>query len=129
MLYLSVRMIHILCMAFWLSSAVKEIASPIVFEGKSEKDKNRISEREKISGALGTVSGMGTIISGCILGYLYGFSNLPWPIHAAILLTIIMALIGAFGIGGVYNSLNKAIDRGANIIELQQLSKKLPSSA
>lgn len=112
-------------MAFWLSSSVKEVASPIVLEGHTEKDKKRITNREKISGGLGTISGMGTIISGGVLGYLYGFSHLPWPIHAAAAITILMALIGAFGIGGVYNKLNKAIDRNADILELQRLSKQL----
>ena len=38
MLYISVRLIHLLSMAFWLSSYVKELGSPLVFEGDKEKD-------------------------------------------------------------------------------------------
>lgn len=125
MTFIIVRVIHILCMAFWLSSYVKELSNPLILEGDPHKDKKLITEREKAAGTLGTVSGMGTLISGGILAYLHGFSNLPWAVHAGFALAIAMAFVGAFGIGGAYHHLNKAVDRGADLSELQLLSVKL----
>ncbi|WP_420591574.1 hypothetical protein [Bacterioplanoides sp.] len=127
MAFIIVRAIHILCMAFWLSSYIKELTNTLVFTGDQNKDRKQIVKREKIAGAIGTLSGMGTLISGGLLGYLYGFGNLPWPIHAGFAFAIAMAFVGAFGIGGVYHHLNKAVDRGADVSELQLLSGKLLS--
>ena len=45
MAFIIVRVIHILCMAFWLSSYIKELTSPLVFTGDQNKDKKQIVKR------------------------------------------------------------------------------------
>lgn len=125
MLYIAVRLIHLLSMAFWLSSYVKELGSPLVFEGDKEKDSQLHARREHIAGALGTISGVTALASGCVLVFLQGYQNVPWPIYAGFAVAIVMSFIGAFGVGGAYHYLGKAIENDAELSELEALSAKL----
>lgn len=124
MSYLLVRLVHLLCMAFWLSSIVKDLCDPFIFEGNEENDRKLHVARGKRAEVLGTVSGMGTILSGGILLYFFGFSNIPWPVYVGLALTIVMACIGALGVGGVFQKMSKVMEVGSDLSELDALVRE-----
>lgn len=125
MTFLIIRLLHLLFMAVWLAAIVKEVSSPLVFTGDQQVDKKQYQYHAKIAGILGILGGVGAIFTGGWLGHLMGFSNLPWSIHAGFTIAFVMGAITIFGIGWGYRRIGKAIEKGAERLELEALSKKL----
>lgn len=125
MTFLVARLFHLLFMAFWLASIVKEVSNPLGFVGDKNYDKKLYLHRVQIVGMLGTISGVGAILSGGLLGHLMGFDNLPSSIDIGFIIAIVMAVVATFGLGGCYHNIGKAIEQDAELSELEILSKRL----
>lgn len=125
MSYLIARLIHLLFMAGWLAAITKEFYDPLAFNGDPIKDKEQNVKREKIAGMLGTVSDMGALISGGVVLYIMGYDSAPIALYVGATIAIVMAFIGAFGVGGVYHYINEAIDKGESTEKLVGLANKL----
>ncbi len=125
MIYLLLKTLHVLFMAFWLAAIIKEIGTSHRFTGNRQKDKAHSVELEKQAGRLGTISGMGSILSGGALIFLLGFGNVPWAIYAGLLITVVMAFIGALAIGGNFHKIIAGIEKDFQISELEMLQRRL----
>jgi len=116
------RLLHIGLASFWLASIIKDIFEPLNLQGSHEENRRLIIHREKAAGMMGTISGVGTILSGAALLFMIGFSGNPWALNMGIVVALVMALIGALGVGGSYQRIIKAFDREASNAELKSLA-------
>ncbi|MFM2577585.1 hypothetical protein [Vibrio fortis] len=112
-------------MALWLTAIIKELTNSFHFSAEVSKNKAQICREEKIAGLLGTVGGLGTLLSGVLLVYFMGFANANGAIYSGLTIALVMSYIGAFKIGGYYHHLEKANKSGSTPDDLSKLATKL----
>lgn len=126
MLYTALKFLHVLFMASWLVAGVTAGPDAKKAVHMPDPDPARRARADRAKGIFGTVTGMGAIVTGVALLFsLGGFGAVRWPIHAGLLLSVVMAFIGALGIGGNAHKLAAAIDADAPLIEREALAKKV----
>lgn len=126
MLYLSLRFVHIIFMAAWFGAPLfiaSDIRRTLAAGPAGLPLLERRVGRSNMVAAIGAV---GTILTGFGLIFaLGGFGKVPPPIHAGLLLGVIMLLLGGGGIDRTCKQIFKQLGEGASPESLGRLTKRL----
>jgi len=126
LLYLSLRLVHIGCMALWIGAIFfcsgdvrRTLASP---EGNLDLLRERMSRSLKISasaGGLTVLSGIGLIV---VLG---GMGAVPVPIHIGLTVGFVMLGVGGGVVGRSWKAIDAALAAGGSRESVAPLVKRL----
>lgn len=82
--------------------------------------------RMQKTGIAAIAGGVATIVSGVAMVFvLGGFAVVPWPIHAALGLALLQAMVGGGGIGATWAKIDKQLGEGASPETLLPLAQRI----
>jgi hypothetical protein len=127
MLYLGLRLVHILFMTTWIGSALFATADvKRTFATGEPSHLPLLRERMRKTGIAAGVSGLVTVLTGIALIFvLGGFGKVPIAIHIGLTTGVLALVVGAGGIGGTWRKIDTAIGSGAPMASLQPLVGRL----
>lgn len=125
-LYFTLRLIHIACMATWFGATLFQAGDlrrsltggPDGVLGLRDR-MNRTNRVAAIMGLLTITTGLGLIYT------LGGFGSVPKSIHVGLGLATLMMLVGGGGIDGTWKRIEKQLDEGAAPESLAGLMRRL----
>lgn len=128
MLYLVLKLIHYAGMSLWFGASLPVAGNVRRALDSSPEALPAVLQNARRAGRVSSIAGWITILSGVALIFtLGGFGAVPIPIHIALTLALVMAGIGAFGLGGTVNKMIAAAEGGGEgtLAEVQGLRGRL----
>lgn len=126
MTFLIVRALHLVLMALWLTASVLALLEALTLTHTVRENAKVRAAHDRRLKLLGIVSGAGTIITGLVMiALLGGFTSVPWAIHAALGVAIVMYLVGGFGVGRTSHQVSELLDQGTPAAELREHATRL----
>ncbi len=126
MLYLSLRLVHLVFMGTWFGSNLLSIRDVKTSFAAGPAHLPGLRDRMMRSGRLATISGGLTLLSGFgLIFMLGGFSSVPRAIHIGLATGIACSIVGAAGVGRTWMLIEKKLDAGAEPSTLEPLLKRL----
>lgn len=128
MIFLSLRAVHLMFMGTWFGVSLfaagdmrRTLATP-----PDAATLALLSDRMRRTGRMAGISGIITWLSGlALIVYLGGMASVPWPIHLALTLALVMIGIGIGGIARTWNRIAEALEGGASVDDVRPLMKRI----
>ncbi len=128
MTYLSLRAVHLLFMGVWFGVTLLS-AGDMKRTLATQPDPaalELLSDRMMRSGRMAGISGILTWLSGlALVMYLGGMAAVPWPIHLALTLALVMIGLGAGGLNRTWGQIAAQLKGDAKVEDVRPLMKRI----